>query len=232
MSQLERLRALCDSGSLSAAEFELKQQVLREPGLFAAQALVLLAPTASPPPRRLSPPPRLPTCARDGDAAARGAATADVRPAAAVRRGAGAAARVRRSRACASRLRRRRRHRGRRFLVYAPPARAAPRPPRRAHGAPPPDPGTYRAARGRRTTPARRRRLLSTCSRSGCYFPVPLVSAPAGYRRDGLAALVTGWRAFLASMCVVASIHIAAAIAPANRRAPLASFAESSQVPL
>ena len=44
--------------------------------------------------------------ARDGDAAARGAATAGVRPAAAVRRGAGAAARVRRSTACTSRLRR------------------------------------------------------------------------------------------------------------------------------
>ena len=42
--------------------------------------------------------------ARDGDAAARGAATAGVR--AAVRRGAGAAARVRRSTACTSRLRR------------------------------------------------------------------------------------------------------------------------------
>ena len=44
--------------------------------------------------------------ARDGDAAARGAATAGVRPAAAVRRGAGAAARVRRAPACTSRLRR------------------------------------------------------------------------------------------------------------------------------
>ena len=44
--------------------------------------------------------------ARDGDAAARGAATAGVRPAAAVRRGAGAAARVRRATACTSRLRR------------------------------------------------------------------------------------------------------------------------------
>ena len=44
--------------------------------------------------------------ARDGDAAARGAATAGVRPAAAVRRGAGAAARVRRAPAYTSRLRR------------------------------------------------------------------------------------------------------------------------------
>ena len=58
VSRLERLRALRDSGSLSAAEFEeLKQQVLREPGSFAAQAPVLLAPPAPPPPRRLSPPP-------------------------------------------------------------------------------------------------------------------------------------------------------------------------------
>ena len=44
--------------------------------------------------------------ARDGDAAARGAATAGVRPAAAVRRGAGAAAWVRRAPAFTSRLRR------------------------------------------------------------------------------------------------------------------------------
>ena len=58
VSRLERLRALRDSGSLSAVEFEvLKQQVLREPGSFAAQAPVLLAPTAPPPPRCLSPPP-------------------------------------------------------------------------------------------------------------------------------------------------------------------------------
>ena len=56
VSRLERLRALRNSGSVSAAEFEvLKQQVLREPGSFAAQAPVLLAPTAPPPPRRLSP---------------------------------------------------------------------------------------------------------------------------------------------------------------------------------
>jgi hypothetical protein len=58
VSRLERLRALRDSGSVSAVEFEvLKQQVLREPGSFAAQAPVLLAPTAPPPPRCLSPPP-------------------------------------------------------------------------------------------------------------------------------------------------------------------------------
>ena len=58
VSRLERLRALRNSGSLSAAEFEvLKQQVLREPGSIAAQAPALLAPAAPPPPRRLSPPP-------------------------------------------------------------------------------------------------------------------------------------------------------------------------------
>ena len=58
VSRLERLRALRDGGSLSAVEFEvLKQQVLREPGSFAAQTPAPLAPTAPPPPRRLSPPP-------------------------------------------------------------------------------------------------------------------------------------------------------------------------------
>ena len=49
VSRLERLRALRDSGSVSAVEFEvLKQQVLREPGSFAAQAPVLLYRTLGP----------------------------------------------------------------------------------------------------------------------------------------------------------------------------------------
>ena len=56
VSRLERLRAIRDSGSVSAAEFEeLKQQVLREPGSFATETPALLAPPP-PPRRRLSPP--------------------------------------------------------------------------------------------------------------------------------------------------------------------------------
>ena len=45
VSRLERLRALRDSGSVSAVEFEvLKQQVLREPGSFATETPALTLP--------------------------------------------------------------------------------------------------------------------------------------------------------------------------------------------
>jgi len=45
VSRLERLRAIRDSGSVSAAEFEeLKQQVLREPGSFATETPALTLP--------------------------------------------------------------------------------------------------------------------------------------------------------------------------------------------
>ena len=142
VSRLERLRALRNSGSVSAAEFEvLKQQVLREPGSFAAQAPVLLAPTAPPPPRRLSPPPpdayMLPAMAMPPRAVPRPPAYEP--PYAAVPgppRGYGVPQLVPRGYGAPP---------PRRPPVpgYAPQGYAAPRPPRYAYGAPPPDPGTY-----------------------------------------------------------------------------------------
>ena len=144
VSQLERLRALRDSGSLSAAEFEeLKQQVLREPGSFAAQAPVLLAPTAPPPPRCLSPPPpdayMLPAMAMPPRVVPRPPAYAPQPPYAAVPgppRGYGVPQLVPRG-----------------YGAPPPPYASVPRPPRPpdprygppryAYGAPPPGPGTY-----------------------------------------------------------------------------------------
>ncbi|CAH0374076.1 unnamed protein product [Pelagomonas calceolata] len=144
VSRLEQLRALRDSGSLSAAEFEvLKQQVLREPGSFAAQAPVLLAPTAPPPPRRLSPPPpdayMLPAMAMPPRAVPRPPAYAPRPPYAVVPgppRGYGVPQLVPRG-----------------YGAPPPPYASVPRPPRPpdprygppryAHGAPPPGPGTY-----------------------------------------------------------------------------------------
>ena len=144
VSRLERLRALRNSGSVSAAEFEvLKQQVLREPGSFAAQAPVLLAPTAPPPPRRLSPPPpdayMLPAMAMPPRAVPRPPAYAPRPPYAAVPgppRGYGVPQLVPRG-----------------YGAPPPPYASVPRPPRPpdprygppryAYGAPPPGPGTY-----------------------------------------------------------------------------------------
>ena len=144
VSQRERLRALRDSGSVSAAEFEeLKQQVLREPGSFAAQAPVLLAPTAPPPPRRLSPPPpdayMLPAMAMPPRAVPRPPAYAPQPPYAAVPgppRGYGVPQLVPRGYGAPPPPRPP-------VPGYAPQGYAAPRPPRYAYGAPPPDPGTY-----------------------------------------------------------------------------------------
>ena len=144
VSRLERLRALRDSGSVSAVEFEvLKQQVLREPGSFAAQAPVLLAPTAPPPPRCLSPPPpdayMLPAMAMPPRAVPRPPAYAPQPPYAAVPgppRGYGVPQLLPRG-----------------YGAPPPPYASVPRPPRPpdprygppryAYGAPPPGPGTY-----------------------------------------------------------------------------------------
>ena len=144
VSRLERLRALRDSGSVSAVEFEvLKQQVLREPGSFAAQAPVLLAPTAPPPPRCLSPPPpdayMLPAMAMPPRAVPRPLAYAPQPPYAAVPgppRGYGVPQLLPRG-----------------YGAPPPPYASVPRPPRPpdprygppryAYGAPPPGPGTY-----------------------------------------------------------------------------------------
>ena len=133
-----------DKGSLSAAEFEeLKQQVLREPGSFAAQAPVLLAPTAPPPPRCLSPPPpdayMLPAMAMPPRVVPRPPAYAPQPPYAAVPgppRGYGVPQLVPRG-----------------YDAPPPPYASVPRPPRPpdprygppryAYGAPPPGPGTY-----------------------------------------------------------------------------------------
>ena len=144
VSRLERLRALRNSGSVSAAEFEvLKQQVLREPGSFAAQAPVLLAPTAPPPPRRLSPPPpdayMLPAMAMPPRAVPRPPAYAPRPPYAAVPgppRGYGVPQLLPRGYGAPPPPRPP-------VPGYAPQCYAAPRPPRYAYGAPPPDPGTY-----------------------------------------------------------------------------------------
>ena len=223
-SRLERLRALRDSGSVSAVEFEvLKQQVLREPGSFAAQAPVLLAPTAPPPPRRLSPPPpdayMPPAMAMPPRAVPRPPAYAPQPPYAAVPgppRGYGVPRLYLEATA-------RRRHRGRRFpgtrLRPRGAAAAEIRARRAAAGSRDVSPAAAAArpprAAGLSSHPPSFRMLLS---HGGCRR----VSAPAG-TRPGSRFAGPGWRAFLASMCSC-SIHIAAATAPANRRAPLASF--------
>ena len=169
-----RRPALRDSGSLSAAEFEeLKQQVLREPGSFAAQAPVLLAPTAPPPPRRLSPPPpdayMLPAMAMPPRAAPRPPAYAPQPPYAAVPgppRGYGVPSAARgycgaaATAAAGSWVR---------ALTAARGAAAAERYSRTARRRR--APGRI-LGRGRRGRPARARRPSLSCRlRSGCYFP-------------------------------------------------------------
>ena len=144
VSRLERLRALRDGGSLSAVEFEvLKQQVLREPGSFAAQPPAPLAPAAPPPPRRLSPPPpdayMLPAMAMPPRAVPRPPTYAPRPPYAAVPgppRGYGVPQLVPRGYGAPPPPRPP-------VPAYAPRGYAPPRPPRYAYGAPPPDPGTY-----------------------------------------------------------------------------------------